>query len=146
MKIGIIRCGRYARCSGAGCFTGINQKSGPMADYDSIEVVGYSTCGGCPGENMETVPKALKKAGAEVIHLTTCFLCGVPPCIHVRDFIRLIGTETGLPVKVGTHRFPKHYFELHQKLGDWREKNLLDLAEPLFPPDPASPSSLKQTV
>lgn len=104
-----------------------------MSGYDEIEVVGYSSCGGCPGQNMEVIPRALKRAGAEVIHLTTCFLCGVPPCIHLKDFIRLIETDTGLPVRVGTHTFPKYYFELHQKLGDWEEKGLMDLAKPLFP-------------
>ena len=104
-----------------------------MADYDTIEVVGYSSCGGCPGENVEAVSKAFKRSGAEVIHLTTCFLCSVPPCIYIRDLIIRIENETGLPVKVGTHPFPKSEFERHIKSEDWQEQNLLDLARPLFP-------------
>jgi len=134
-KIGIIRCGRYHLCSGAGCFTGINEHQGPMARYkdQGVQVVGYTSCGGCPGWNMEKAPEALKKAGAEAIHLSTCFLCGVPPCIHLRDFIRLIQVTTGLEAIVGTHIFPRSYYELHLKLGDWQERGLIDLAEPLFP-------------
>ena len=147
-KIGIIRCGRYEQCSGSGCFAGVNDLSGPMAQYNNdggVQVVGYTTCGGCPGANMEKAPIALQKAGAEVIHLATCFLCGVPPCIHLRDFMRLITTLTGLPVVVGTHSFPKTYYELHEKLGDWKEMKLLDLAQPLFPQDKATSLSRSKT-
>lgn len=133
-KIGIIRCHRYHLCSGAGCFTGINSLTGPMSPYrdEGVQVVGYTTCGGCPGYNMEKAPEALKRAGAEVIHLSTCFLCGVPPCIHLREFVRLVEAMTGLPVVVGTHLFPKTYQDLHVKLGDWKELGLMDLAEPLM--------------
>jgi predicted metal-binding protein len=33
--------------------------------------VGYTTCGGCPGGNIEYAPAEMKKNGAQVIHLAT---------------------------------------------------------------------------
>ena len=57
-----------------------------------VELVGYTTCGGCPGGNIEYAPEELKKNGAEVIHFATGMVVGYPPCPyikHFKDFIEI---------------------------------------------------------
>jgi predicted metal-binding protein len=86
---------------------------------EEVEVVGYSSCGGCPGGNIETVPEEMKKNGAEVIHLTTGFVVGYPPCPYITHFREMIKDRFGLKVVVGTHPIPQKYIDTHTKLGTW---------------------------
>ncbi len=54
-KIGIIICDRYRDCAGENCFRALKNREGAFsiyADHD-VEVVGYTSCGGCPGGNVE---------------------------------------------------------------------------------------------
>ena len=86
MKIGIIICDRYHTCGGGKCFRAIRERTGGFAHYpkeELIEVVGYSTCGGCPGGNVEYVPEEMIKNGAEAIHLATGLVVGYPPCPRI---------------------------------------------------------------
>lgn len=73
VKIGIIICDRYKSCAGGKCFRSIRERVGAFDIYKDkdIELVGYTTCSGCPGGNIEYAPEELKKNGAEVIHLAT---------------------------------------------------------------------------
>ena len=74
-KIGIIICDRYHTCAGGKCFRAMKNREGAFSIYkdEEIELVGYTTCGGCPGGNIEYAPAEMKKNGAEVIHLATGF-------------------------------------------------------------------------
>jgi predicted metal-binding protein len=108
-KIGIIRCQELAnfgerRCAGWNCFPAIRDKSGYLAEYDKIELVGFDTCGGCPGKNRYTKiierGMKLKEKGAEVIHLSTCL---VGSCPNKDKFKEVLEKETGLPIKEKTH-------------------------------------------
>jgi hypothetical protein len=48
MKLAIIRCQDTANtCAGWNCFPSLRDKTGEFARYDTIEVVGFDTCGGC---------------------------------------------------------------------------------------------------
>ena len=82
VKIGIIICARYRTCTGGKCLRSLREKQGAFAVYEGreLELVGFATCGGCPGGNIESAPEEMKKNGAEVIHLATGFLVGYPPC------------------------------------------------------------------
>jgi predicted metal-binding protein len=111
-KIGIIRCQELAlsgdrRCAGWNCFPAIRDKSGYLAEYDTIELVGFDTCGGCPGGNRYNKiierGKKLKEKGAEVIHLGTCL---VGSCPNKNKFKEVLEKETGLVVKEKTHTRP----------------------------------------
>jgi predicted metal-binding protein len=134
-KIGIITCGRYASCGGGKCFRALRERRGAFAAYppsEAVEVVGYATCGGCPGGNVEAVPEEMKRNGAEVIHLATCLVVGYPPCPSLEQFKLYVETAFGLPVAVGTHPIPQKYMDVHQRLPFWREGNLLEVAKPLM--------------
>lgn len=134
VKIGIIVCDRNRTCTGGKCFMSIRDRSGAFSSYsedEPIEVVGWITCGGCPGERLEFAAAEMKKYGAEVIHLATGFLAGYPPCPYIRDFVEYIKSYVNLPVVVGTHPMPQNYIKTHQKLGDWNRAGVTKYVEKL---------------
>ncbi len=117
LKIGIITCERYASCTGGKCFRAMKKREGAFDIYKDkdIELVGYTTCGGCPGGNIEYAPGEMKKNGAEVIHFATGMLVGFPPCIYVDYFRNYIQSRFNLQVVVGTHPVPENYYMAHLK-------------------------------
>lgn len=134
-RIGIIICARYRNCGGGKCFRALRERRGGFSIYppdELVEIVGFSTCGGCPGGNVEYVPEEMKKNGAEAIHLATGFVVGYPPCPHLRDFKVFIETRFGIPVVAGTHPIPRKYFEAHQSLPFWDESRMREIAGPLL--------------
>ncbi len=72
-KIGIIICDRYHRCAGGKCFRSVRNREGAFARYEGldIEVVGFTTCDGCPGGNVEYAVDEMMANGADVVHLAT---------------------------------------------------------------------------
>jgi predicted metal-binding protein len=72
-KIGIIICDRYRTCAGGKCLRALRSREGGFSRYrdTDVELVGYATCGGCPGGNVEDAPAEMKRNGAQVIHLAT---------------------------------------------------------------------------
>jgi predicted metal-binding protein len=138
-RIGIIICARYRSCGGGKCFRALRERRGAFSIYSSqepVEIVGYATCGGCPGGNVEYVPEEMKKNGAEVIHLATGLLVGYPPCPYIRQLKAFIETAYGLPVVIGTHPIPQKYMDVHTRLPFWRESNMAELAQLLFDEPP----------
>jgi predicted metal-binding protein len=121
-RIGIIICDRYGSCAGGKCLRALRNREGAFAAYadEEIELVGYTTCGGCPGGNVEYAPAEMKKNGAEIIHMATGMVVGYPPCPHLDAFCGFIPAKFGLEVVVGTHPIPESYYRSHQELGTWR--------------------------
>ena len=127
VKVGIMICDRNRTCTGNKCFMSVGERDGAFAQYpkdEPIEVVGFIACGGCPGERLEFSPADMKKYGAEVIHLATCFLAGYPACLYIGDFIQYIEKVVGLPVVIGTHPMPQNYIDAHEKAGDWERDDV----------------------
>ena len=134
-KIGIIICARYQNCGGGKCFRALRERRGGFSQYpadEPVEIVGYSTCGGCPGGNVEHVPAEFKKNEAQVIHLATGFVVGYPPCPYIRQFKTFIETQFGMSVVVGTHPIPLKYMRIHRKLPFWEETGMAELADTLM--------------
>lgn len=133
-KIGIIICGRYHTCGGGKCFRAVRERAGGFSIYskdEPLEVVGFSSCGGCPGGNVEYVPEEMIKNGAQAIHLATGLVVGYPPCPKISDFKRFIEARFNIPVVVGTHPIPLKYWKIHEKLPFWND-GLKELAGRLF--------------
>ncbi len=134
-KVGIIICDRYKSCGGGKCFRALRSRQGGFSRYASNEevvVVGFSSCGGCPGGNVESVPSEFLKNGCEVVHLATGLVVGYPPCPYLRQLKEYIERAHGLPVVVGTHPIPLHYLETHQRLSFWEAARMEEIAGPLF--------------
>ncbi len=126
MKVGIIICDRYRSCGGGKCFRAMKERVGGFTHYpidESLELVGYSTCNGCPGGNVEYVPEEMIKNGAEAIHLATGLVVGYPPCPRQAYFKQYIETKYGIPVVVGTHPIPQKYYLVHKELPSWEGMN-----------------------
>jgi len=119
MKVGIVICDRYSACAGGKCFRSARSHEGGFAMYspeEAVEVVGFVSCGGCPGGNIEYAPEEMIKNGAEAIHLATGMVVGYPPCPYVDYFVEFIESRYGVPVVVGTHPVPQNYLERHEGL------------------------------
>ncbi len=121
-KIGIIICHRYHTCAGGKCLRSLRNREGAFALYkeEEVELVGYTSCNGCPGGNVEYAPAEMKKNGAEVIHFATGLVVGYPPCPRLQAFCDFIPAKYGLKVVIGTHPIPQNYYLTHQELGTWR--------------------------
>jgi predicted metal-binding protein len=138
-RIGIIICARYRDCGGGKCFRALRERRGAFSIYpaeEPVEIVGYSTCGGCPGGNVEHVPEEMKKNGADVVHLATGMIVGYPPCPNIRRFKTFIETAYRLPVVVGTHPIPQKYLDIHQQLPFWEEQKMAEIAGLLLDESP----------
>ena len=119
----------------------VEERAGVFRKYprdQPLEVVGYITCGGCPGERLERAPAEMKKYGAQEIILASCFLAGYPPCPYIENFVQYIEDYVGLPVVVGSHPMPTNYIVAHEKAGDWRQGNLQQYLENLVDDKAAS--------
>ncbi len=121
-KTGIIICDRYRRCAGGKCFRAMKNKEGAFSIYrdTEVELVGFTTCDGCPGGNIEYAGEEMVKNGAEVIHLATGLVVGYPPCPYIDTFKAFLEKRYKVNVVVGTHPIPKKYLDMHTHLGTWK--------------------------
>jgi len=133
MKIGIIICDRYKSCAGGKCFRAMQNREGAFDIYsqnENLEIVGYTSCGGCPGGNIEYTPEEMIKNGAEVIHFATGLVVGYPPCPYISHFKEFIEDKYKIKVIVGTHPIPQKYFITHTHLKTWETPEWQKLIQP----------------
>jgi len=121
IKIGIIICDRYHTCAGGKCFRALQNHEGAFEMYKDkdVELAAYTTCGGCPGGNIEYAPEEMKKNGVTHVHFATGFLVGYPPCPYMEHFEKFIIEKYGMKVIFGTHPIPQKYFIPHSKMNTW---------------------------
>jgi predicted metal-binding protein len=132
IKIGIIICQRYSNCAGGKCFRALRNREGAFSIYkkQNLEIVGYTTCSGCPGGNIEYAPEEMKKNGAAVIHFATGMVVGYPPCPYISFFRDFIIQKYNMDVVVGTHPIPQKYYNIHSKLQTWNTPEWKELIQP----------------
>jgi predicted metal-binding protein len=115
----------------------MRNKEGAFRQYadSEVELVGYTTCDGCPGGNVEYTGEEMVKNGAQVIHLATGLLVGYPPCPYIHTFKTFLEKRYGVKVVVGTHPIPKKYLDMHTSLGTYDRKAPEDAEwQPLLAP------------
>lgn len=132
IKVGIFICDRYRCCAGGKCLRAMKNRDGAFSIYPDteVELVGFTTCAGCPGGNVEYAGEEMVKNGAEVIHLATGMVVGYPPCPHLATFKAFLETCHHVKVIVGTHPIPKKYFDMHTRLGTWQDPAWMPLVAP----------------
>lgn len=110
----------------------MRNREGAFSIYADVEVelVGYTSCDGCPGGNIEYAGEEMLKNGAEVIHLATGLVVGYPPCPHIKTFKAFLEKRFGVSVVVGTHPIPKKYLEMHTHLNTWKNDEWKPLIAP----------------
>jgi predicted metal-binding protein len=132
IKLGIIICDRYRRCAGGKCFRALANREGAFSIYtdQDVELVGYTTCDGCPGGNIEYAGDEMVENGVQVIHFATGLIVGYPPCPYIHTFKNFLEERYNLKVVVGTHPIPQKYLEMHTHLGTWVDPGWKLLLEP----------------
>ena len=133
MKIGIIICDRYKNCAGGKCFKSMRNREGAFNIYtkdEPLDVVGFVSCGGCPGGNIEYAPEEMINNGAEAIHFATGFIVGYPPCPYIEYFKKFIESKYNIPVIIGTHPIPEKYYTIHKQLKTWTSNEWQKLIKP----------------
>lgn len=133
MKIGIIICDRYKNCAGGKCFRAMKNREGAFDIYsknEPLEIVGYTSCDGCPGGNIEYTPEEMIKNEAEAIHFATGFVVGYPPCPYIIQFKKFIENKYKIKVIVGTHPIPQKYFITHRNLETWQTNEWQEIIKP----------------
>jgi len=135
IKVGIIICDRYRRCAGGKCFRAMRNREGAFSIYnqdDDLELVGYTTCDGCPGGNIEYAGDEMVKSGANVIHLATGLVVGYPPCPYIMTFKQFLENRYNVKVVIGTHPIPQKYVDNHTKLGTWKTAEWQQIIAPTW--------------
>ena len=138
IRLGIIICNRYRTCAGGKCLRALRNREGAFSLYrgQEVELVGYTTCDGCPGGNIEYAPEEMGKNGAQVIHLATGLVVGYPPCPRLTYFRDFIETRYRIRVVVGTHPIPQKYLLVHEQLKTWESPQWQALIQPTLADEP----------
>ena len=104
MKVGIIRCQQTEDlCPGTTDF--IVAKEGKLAfkELGVSEVVGFVSCGGCPGKRAVSRAKLMVDRGAEVIAFASCIFKGNPigfACPHAEQMKNAISKKLGDTIQI----------------------------------------------
>ncbi len=105
-RIAVVRCDIVSEvCPGVACFNAFNKRKVHFSDYgNDAEIIGFFTCGGCPGRRVFRLVDSLLKHGVDVIHLSSCMLMekSYSKCPHLEDIKQMI-TRKGVKVVEGTH-------------------------------------------
>lgn len=105
MKVGLIRCLQTEdMCPGTTCFKVIAIKKLAFEGIEEdIEVVGLTTCGGCPGKRAVTRAAEMVNRGADTIVIASCISRGNPigfTCPHYEQMKAAIIKKVGEEIKL----------------------------------------------
>ena len=105
-KIAVVRCDIVSEtCPGVACFKAFNKRKVHFGEYGKdAEIIGFFTCGGCPGRRVFRLVDSLLKHDVNVIHLSSCMLMekSYSKCPHLEDIKQII-LQKGVKVVEGTH-------------------------------------------
>ncbi len=92
------------------CFKALSEKSGKFAEVDDLEIVAWTSCGGCPGfpiARLKLIDEMLKAEGKsfDVVFLASCMLMAEKNfCkMDLNEVEKKIREEFGVEVIRGTH-------------------------------------------
>ena len=108
MKVGLIRCMQTEdMCPGTTDFKVMREKKCAFKDVEGeIEVIGVTTCGGCPGKKAVTRAAMMVERGADTIVLASCITRGNPigfVCPHAQAIKDAITKRLGEDVSIIDH-------------------------------------------
>lgn len=105
MKLGIIRCMQTEDyCPGTADFRAIRNKQGAFTGIEEeIELIGFVSCGGCPGKKAVLRARELVKRGADTIAFASCIRDGKPigyPCPFGRKMMDVVQKTVGEEIRI----------------------------------------------
>ena len=103
-KVGIIRCRQTEDiCCGDICFHVSRLGKQAFKNIGPAEVVGFASCGGCPGKKTVQRAQAMVKSGAKTIVFASCVARGTPndfPCPFFAKMKKVLMKELGPKIKI----------------------------------------------
>lgn len=94
-------------CPGTTDFKMIRDKKGAFEDIDEdIELVGFVSCGGCPGKKAPLRAKELVKRGADTIAFASCIQKGTPlgyACPFHKKMEEIVRKAIGEDIRIITY-------------------------------------------
>lgn len=109
MKVGVIRCQQIEDiCPGTTDFRIARDGTMAFSETGPVEIIGFTTCGGCSGKRAVTRAKMMVDRGADAIVFTSCMTKGNPfgfVCPHFAEIRKATENVLGDNVKIicGTH-------------------------------------------
>ena len=104
MKAGIIRCQQTEDiCPGDTDFKVALAGQGAFAETGPVEIIGFVSCGGCPGKKVLQRAKLFIRKGVDCIVLASCMSKGSPigfPCPHFQQIRDMLGKNIPLGIKI----------------------------------------------
>jgi predicted metal-binding protein len=105
MRVGLIRCMQTEdMCPATTDFKVIREKKCAFEGIEEeIEIIGFVTCGGCPGKKAISRAQEMVKRGADAIVLTSCITKGYPigyVCPHAEKIKEAIIKKVGDDVRI----------------------------------------------
>ncbi len=108
-RLAIVRCERISEaCPGTACLLSWQAGKVKFKEYGKdAKLVGFFTCGGCPGRRISRLLDSLMKSGkVDVVHLASCVVsdayAGGLVCPHREEIAEMIKRK-GIKVVAGTH-------------------------------------------
>lgn len=106
MKVGVIRCQQTEdACPGTTDFHVAREGKSGFERTGPVDIIGFVSCGGCPGKRAVARAKLMVERGAEAIVLASCIGKGNPigfPCPHYESMRRAIA-KNEIPIIEWTH-------------------------------------------
>jgi len=105
MKAGLIRCMQTEdMCPGTTDFKVMKEKKLAFEGVEGeIEVIGFISCGGCPGKKAVSRAAEMVKRGADTIVLASCITRGNPigfACPHAEQMKATIKKKVGESIQI----------------------------------------------
>jgi len=105
MKVGLIRCMQTEdMCPGTTDFNIMKEKKLAFDGVEGeIEIIGFISCGGCPGKKAVTRAAEMVKRGADTIVLASCITKGNPigfACPHAEQMKAAIEKKVGDTIQI----------------------------------------------
>ena len=104
MKVGLIRCRQTESiCPGTTDFKVAGKGLKAFEETGPVEIVGFISCGGCPGKKAVGRAKEMVKRGAEAIVFTSCMSRGNPigfACPHFETIKDAVTRAVGPEIKI----------------------------------------------
>jgi predicted metal-binding protein len=103
-KVGIIRCQQTEdMCPGNTDFKIAREGKLAFAQLGPVEIVGFLSCGGCPGKRAVIRAAMMVERGAEAIVIASCISRGNPigfPCPHYAEMKNAIAKRIGSGIRI----------------------------------------------
>ena len=104
LKVGIIRCQQTEDlCPGTTDFKIAKEGKCCFEEVGPVEIIGFVSCGGCPGKRIIPRIKMMIDRGIEGIVLASCLKKGTPlnfPCPHFDKIIQVVNEKYSEKLKV----------------------------------------------